>query len=62
MERSERLRRTLVHELCHVAAWLLDHVAKPPHGEVRGGQATAGLRARGSAQGLGHAGGAGHRG
>ncbi|KAK9811089.1 hypothetical protein WJX73_001706 [Symbiochloris irregularis] len=28
----EKLQRTLLHELCHVAAWLLDHVAKPPHG------------------------------
>lgn len=36
LDSSDRLRRTLVHELCHVAAWLLDHVAKPPHGEVRG--------------------------
>jgi len=29
----ERLRATLLHELCHAAAWLLDHKAKPPHGE-----------------------------
>lgn len=21
-----------VHEMCHVAAWLIDHTAKPPHG------------------------------
>ncbi|KAK9837501.1 hypothetical protein WJX81_007148 [Elliptochloris bilobata] len=28
-----KLRATLLHELCHVAAWLLPpHVAKPPHG------------------------------
>ena len=27
-----RLRCTLLHELCHVAAWTLDHVRKPPHG------------------------------
>lgn len=30
----EKLERTLCHELCHVAAWLLDHTAKPPHGPV----------------------------
>ena len=29
-----KLERTLCHELCHVAAWLLDHTAKPPHGPV----------------------------
>lgn len=29
-----KLQRTLCHELCHVAAWLLDHTAKPPHGPV----------------------------
>jgi predicted SprT family Zn-dependent metalloprotease len=29
-----KLQRTLLHELCHVAAWLLDHTAKPPHGPV----------------------------
>ena len=29
-----RLRKTLLHELCHVAAWLVDRVAKPPHGPV----------------------------
>ena len=27
-----KLERTLCHELCHVAAWLVNHVAKPPHG------------------------------
>ena len=29
-----RLRETLLHELCHVAAWCLDGVARPPHGEA----------------------------
>eukprot|EP00958_Prasinococcus_capsulatus_P012143 scaffold1206_cov388-Prasinococcus_capsulatus_cf.AAC.43 len=24
-----KLRRTLAHEMCHVAAWIIDHVAKP---------------------------------
>ena len=28
-----KLRNTLAHELCHVAAWVVDHKAKPPHGE-----------------------------
>ena len=32
-----KLQRTLVHEMCHAAAWLVDHVAKPPHGPVCGG-------------------------
>jgi len=27
-----RLAATLLHEMCHVAAWLLDGVARPPHG------------------------------
>jgi hypothetical protein len=30
----EKLRKTLLHELCHAAAWLLDFTAKPPHGTV----------------------------
>ena len=34
LDRPDRLRRTLVHELCHVAAWLIDHTSKPPHGSV----------------------------
>lgn len=29
-----KLERTLCHELCHVAAWLVNHTAKPPHGPV----------------------------
>lgn len=28
----ERLRATLLHEMCHVAAWIIDAVTKPPHG------------------------------
>ena len=27
-----RLQSTLVHEMCHAAAWLVDNVHKPPHG------------------------------
>jgi len=34
VDSEDRLQRTLAHELCHVAAWLLDHVSKPPHGQV----------------------------
>lgn len=30
--KTDKLRRTLCHELCHVAAWLIDRSAKPPHG------------------------------
>ncbi|KAJ1462444.1 SprT-like family-domain-containing protein [Pelagophyceae sp. CCMP2097] len=29
-----KLESTLAHELCHAAAWLLDGVARPPHGAV----------------------------
>ena len=32
LDEPSKLQRTLCHELCHVATWLLDHVAKPPHG------------------------------
>jgi predicted SprT family Zn-dependent metalloprotease len=32
VDSAARLERTLAHELCHAAAWLLDGVAKPPHG------------------------------
>lgn len=30
---EQRLRSTLLHELCHAAAWLVDGVHKPPHGK-----------------------------
>lgn len=29
-----RLERTLAHEMCHAAAWLVDGQCKPPHGAV----------------------------
>jgi len=28
----KRLRATLLHEMCHAAAWLVDNNSKPPHG------------------------------
>ena len=31
---GNRVASTLLHELCHVAAWLVDGVNKPPHGRV----------------------------
>lgn len=34
LDSVERLRSTLLHELCHAAAWLVDGVHKPPHGIV----------------------------
>lgn len=34
LDSFSKLQRTLCHELCHVAAWLVDHTAKPPHGPV----------------------------
>ncbi|KAL7752496.1 hypothetical protein RI367_002030 [Sorochytrium milnesiophthora] len=32
LDDDERLQKTLAHEMCHVAAWLIDHTNKPPHG------------------------------
>jgi predicted SprT family Zn-dependent metalloprotease len=29
---EQRLRETLLHELCHAAAWVVDGSRKPPHG------------------------------
>ena len=34
VDTSFKLERTLIHEMCHCAAWMIDHVAKPPHGHV----------------------------
>ena len=34
LDTAEKLEATLLHEMCHAAAWLLDHCAKPPHGAV----------------------------
>jgi predicted SprT family Zn-dependent metalloprotease len=34
IESEEQLRSTLLHEMCHAAAWLVDGVHKPPHGKV----------------------------
>ena len=33
IDNEERLRSTLLHEMCHAAAWLCDGVHKPPHGK-----------------------------
>eukprot|EP01062_Namystynia_karyoxenos_P066929 TRINITY_DN60845_c0_g1_i1.p1 TRINITY_DN60845_c0_g1~~TRINITY_DN60845_c0_g1_i1.p1 ORF type:complete len:554 (+),score=118.59 TRINITY_DN60845_c0_g1_i1:85-1746(+) len=32
LDSEERLRATLLHEMCHAAAWIIDGVSKPPHG------------------------------
>jgi predicted SprT family Zn-dependent metalloprotease len=32
IDNEERLQTTLLHEMCHAAAWLLDGERKPPHG------------------------------
>ncbi|CAM9574850.1 unnamed protein product, partial [Phaeothamnion confervicola] len=32
VDSEHKLRQTLLHELCHAAAWLVDGVDKPPHG------------------------------
>jgi len=34
LDSVHKLEATLLHEMCHAAAWLVDHVAKPPHGAV----------------------------
>jgi predicted SprT family Zn-dependent metalloprotease len=34
LDTAEKLEGTLIHEMCHAAAWLVDHCAKPPHGAV----------------------------
>ena len=32
IDNEERLRSTLLHEMCHAAQWLVDGIHKPPHG------------------------------
>lgn len=32
IDSEEKLRCTLAHELCHVAAWAIDKEMKPAHG------------------------------
>lgn len=32
VDNKHRLRSTLLHEMCHAAAWLIDSVSSPPHG------------------------------
>ncbi len=34
LDTKERLESTLLHELCHVAAWLINQNNKPAHGPV----------------------------
>ncbi|GKY97395.1 hypothetical protein MPSEU_000698000 [Mayamaea pseudoterrestris] len=34
LDHENRLRSTLLHEMCHAAAWIVDKNAKPPHGPV----------------------------
>ncbi|KAI0566710.1 hypothetical protein FGB62_6g246 [Gracilaria domingensis] len=34
IDEPARLYKTLAHELCHAAAWIIDNTPKPPHGEV----------------------------
>ncbi|KAI9029248.1 SprT-like family-domain-containing protein, partial [Hyaloraphidium curvatum] len=33
LDAEGKLRSTLVHEMCHAAAWLVDRVDRPPHGK-----------------------------
>lgn len=32
LDSEDRVRKTLVHEMCHAAHWLMEGVRKPPHG------------------------------
>ena len=34
LDTVEKLEATLLHEMCHASAWLIDKTAKPPHGPV----------------------------
>lgn len=34
VDSAEKLAATLLHEMCHAAAWVIDGVSKPPHGAV----------------------------
>ena len=34
LDTPAKLASTLLHEMCHAAAWAVDHVSKPPHGAV----------------------------
>lgn len=34
VDSTEKLRCTLAHEMCHAAAWIIDGISKPPHGDV----------------------------
>jgi predicted SprT family Zn-dependent metalloprotease len=44
LDSAEKLEATLLHEMCHVAAWVVDHCAKPPHGAVFKRWATKAMR------------------
>uniref|UniRef100_A0A7S1BDD0 SprT-like domain-containing protein n=1 Tax=Corethron hystrix TaxID=216773 RepID=A0A7S1BDD0_9STRA len=33
LDNEDRLKETLLHEMCHAAQWLIDGVSKPPHGD-----------------------------
>jgi hypothetical protein len=41
---EERLRSTLLHEMCHAAQWLVDGAHKPPHGTIFKKWATISMR------------------
>ena len=34
LDNKDRLESTLLHEMCHAAAWIVDHNSKPPHGPI----------------------------
>ncbi|KAJ3299594.1 3-phosphoinositide dependent protein kinase-1 [Borealophlyctis nickersoniae] len=34
VDNEDKLRNTLIHEMCHAAAWLINKVNKPPHGDA----------------------------
>ncbi len=34
IDSEDRLRKTLAHEMCHAAQWVLEAARKPPHGDA----------------------------
>jgi len=44
LDTVEKLEATLLHEMCHASAWLVDKIAKPPHGPVFKKWATLAMR------------------
>jgi hypothetical protein len=44
VDTEDKLKNTLCHEMCHVAAYLINGVSNPPHGDVFKAWAARGMR------------------